>query len=80
MQIVFLFYNGMKALDAIGPHEILCCLPGASVPRVARKAGSIHTDSAGLMVTAEYALSDVSHADVLLIPGAVNPGFSDFFN
>ena len=72
MQIVFLFYDGMTALDAIGPHEILCRLPGASVKRVARKAGSVHTDSSGLIVTAEYALSDVSQADVLLIPGAGN--------
>ena len=31
MQIAFLFYDGMTALDAIGPHEILCRLPGAKV-------------------------------------------------
>jgi transcriptional regulator GlxA family with amidase domain len=72
MQIVFFFYDGMTALDAIGPHEILCRLPDSSVKRVARKAGFIHTDSSGLMVTAEYGLSDVSQADVLLIPGAGN--------
>ena len=29
MEIVFLFYNGMTALDAAGPHEILCRLPNA---------------------------------------------------
>ncbi len=33
MKIVFLFYEGMTALDAIGPHEILCRLPDASVFR-----------------------------------------------
>ncbi len=27
MQIAFLFYEGMTALDAVGPHEILCRLP-----------------------------------------------------
>src|ERR1700722_4222990 len=70
MQIVFLFYDGMTALDAIGPHEILCHLPGAKVKRVAKKAGPIRTDSAGLELIADYALSDVSHADILLIPGA----------
>ena len=69
MQIVFLFYEGMTALDAIGPHEILCRLPNAKVQRVARKSGSIRTDSAGLELTAEYSLTDVSHADVLVIPG-----------
>jgi transcriptional regulator GlxA family with amidase domain len=72
MQIVFLFYDGMTALDVVGPHEILCRLPGAVVKRVAKQAGTVNTDSAGLMLTAEYALSDVSQADVLLIPGAGN--------
>jgi len=70
MQIVFLFYDGMTALDAIGPHEILCRLPGAKVQRVARTSGSIHTDSAGLTLIAEYALRDISHADILVVPGA----------
>ncbi len=31
MQIAFLFYEGMTALGAVGPHEILCRLPGANV-------------------------------------------------
>jgi transcriptional regulator GlxA family with amidase domain len=70
MQIAFLFYEGMTALDVVGPHEILCRLPGAKVLRAAKHPGPVHTDSAGLALTAEYALSDVSHADVLLIPGA----------
>lgn len=71
MQIVFLFYEDMTALDAIGPHEILCRLPGAKVYRVARHAGAIKTDS-GLILMADYSLSDISHADVLLVPGAGN--------
>lgn len=70
MQVVFLLYDGMTALDLIGPHEILCRLPGAKVQRASRKAGSIRTDSAGLELIAEYSLTDVSHADVLVIPGA----------
>ncbi len=68
MQIVFLFYQGMTALDAIGPHEILNRLPGASVKLAAQTPGAIHTDS-GLILQAEVAIADVSSADVLLIPG-----------
>jgi putative intracellular protease/amidase len=70
MQIVFLFYDGMTALDAIGPHEILCRLPGANVLRVARHAGEVTTDSAGLKLIAEHSISHVQTADVLVIPGA----------
>lgn len=69
MQIVFLFYNGMTALDAIGPHEILCRFPGAKIHHAAKHAGAIRTDS-GLILTAESAISDVSRADILIIPGA----------
>ncbi len=71
MQIVFLFYDGMTALDAVGPHEILCRLPGAKVYRAALHPGEIQTDS-HLVLKAEISLSDISHADVLLIPGAGN--------
>lgn len=69
MNIVFLFYDGMTALDAVGPHEILCRLPESTTQRVALKQGPVRSDS-GLVLVADYALADVSHADVLLIPGA----------
>ena len=68
MNITFLFYNGMTALDAIGPHEILSRLPGATVQRVALSAGKITTCS-GLLLNADYALSEVTQSDVLVIPG-----------
>src|ERR1700676_3913727 len=71
MKIVFLFYDGMTALDAIGPHEILYHLPNAHVSRVAYRAGPIQTDSQ-LILTADYSLSEVKNADILLIPGAGN--------
>jgi transcriptional regulator GlxA family with amidase domain len=71
MNIVFLFYDGMTALDAIGPHEILCRLPGITVKRVAKSIGKIHTDS-GLILIADYCIADVADADILFIPGAGN--------
>jgi len=71
LQIVFLFYDGMTALDVVGPHEILCRLPRVSVKRVALSPGKISTDS-GLMLYADYALSNITHADILFIPGAGN--------
>ncbi len=71
MQIVFLFYDGMTALDAVGPHEILCRLPGASVKRVSILPGNITTDS-GLKLTADESFYNISKADILFIPGAGN--------
>lgn len=69
MNITFLFYEGMTALDAIGPHEILSRLPDFSINRVALKAGKINTCS-GLTLEAEKTIDEVSHTDVLLVPGA----------
>jgi len=71
MNITFLFYQGMTALDAIGPHEVLSRLPGVSVQRVAVTAGPVQS-CAGLILTADYALADISHTDVLVVPGAGN--------
>lgn len=71
MKIVFLFYPGMTALDAIGPHEILSRLPGAEVYRTAKQRGPIHTDSQ-LILTADYAISEIASADLLLVPGGGN--------
>lgn len=70
-KIVFLFYEGMTALDAVGPHEIMSRLPEASVQHVSLQPGAVLTCS-NLVLTAEYGLSDVSQADVLVIPGAGN--------
>ncbi len=69
MRIAFLFYEGMTALDAVGPHEILSRLPGAEVFRTAKIAGPIHTDS-GLILIADHPLSTITQVDMLLIPGA----------
>lgn len=69
MNIVFLFYDGMTALDAVGPHEILSRIPGATVFRVAKQKGAIETDS-GLLLYADHKISEINRADILLIPGA----------
>lgn len=69
MKIAFLFYEGMTALDAVGPHEILCRLPGSEVFRAAKIAGPVCTDS-GLMLTADHPLSAITQTDILFIPGA----------
>ncbi len=69
MKIAFLLYDQMTALDFVGPHEILSRLPHAQPLRVALQAGLIHSDS-GLVLHADCSLSDVTEADILVIPGA----------
>lgn len=71
MKIVFLFYNGMTALDMVGPHEVLTRVPGVQVERAALNKGAIKT-SQDLIVIADKSLKDVNEADLLIIPGARN--------
>ncbi|HEX2889575.1 DJ-1/PfpI family protein [Vineibacter terrae] len=69
MDIVFLFYDGMTALDAIGPWEVLSRLPGARARLASPNGGRVATDT-GLAFDRCAPISDLQRADVLLIPGA----------
>jgi putative intracellular protease/amidase len=69
MQIVLLLFDGITALDAVGPHEVLSRIPGARVQFVAREAGIVETTEGALGLRATASLRDVRHADLLLVPG-----------
>ncbi|MDF1757232.1 MAG: DJ-1/PfpI family protein [Legionellaceae bacterium] len=77
MNITFLFYQGMTALDAIGPYEVLSRIPNASIQIASIQKGPINAGS-GLILTAEYNLSEISATDVLLIPGSKDATSLDF--
>ncbi len=69
MDIVCLLFDGITALDIVGPYEVLQRLPEANVKFVARSAGEIRTDNRFLALVADHALVDVTGADVLVVPG-----------
>lgn len=69
MDICILLYDGMTALDAIGPYEILSRLPGARLRFVAERTGEIRVDTGVLGLTADASIDDVDRCDLLLVPG-----------
>lgn len=69
MRIVFFVFDGITALDAIGPYEVLCRLPGAEVVFAAPQKGEVRTDNRVLGLTADVAIDDVTDCDLLVIPG-----------
>jgi transcriptional regulator GlxA family with amidase domain len=69
MDIVFLLFDEITALDAIGPCEVLARLPGARVSFAGPRAGGIRSDHHRLGLEADIALKDVPRCDLLLIPG-----------
>ena len=69
MQIAIPLFDRFTALDAVGPYEVLSRLPGAEVTFVAAEAGPVRTETRMLEMTAEAALEDIPHPDVLVFPG-----------
>ena len=69
MKIAILIYDGFTALDAIGPYEVLSCLPGAKVHFVSTEPGPKRAHTNFLSVMADYTLNDVSDPEIILVPG-----------
>jgi transcriptional regulator GlxA family with amidase domain len=69
MQIAILIFDGLTALDAIGPYEVLSRLPGAELRFVAKQPGPKRTDTGALGVQADLAIADLPGPDVVLVPG-----------
>jgi putative intracellular protease/amidase len=68
-EIALFLYDGMTALDAVGPYEVLARLPDAEVKFVASTPGPKKTD-VGLVLTADASLADVPTPDIIVIPGS----------
>jgi transcriptional regulator GlxA family with amidase domain len=69
VKIVFLLFDRITALDAIGPYEVLARLPGADVTFAAPARGPVRTDNGFLGLVADVSIDDVTAADVLVVPG-----------
>jgi len=69
VEIVCLLFDGITALDIVGPYEVLQRLPEADVKFVAHSAGEVRTDNKFLALVADYSLAEINRADVLVVPG-----------
>ncbi len=74
MQLAILLYDGVTALDAIGPYEVLQAPGlGIDVRFVAREKGMKRTDFRRLGLQADYTLEETPRPDILLVPGTAYP-------
>ncbi|MDH3232892.1 MAG: DJ-1/PfpI family protein [Alphaproteobacteria bacterium] len=71
MDIAIFVFDDMTALDAIGPMEVVALLPGAELKIVGKQKGQVRAGKGArsLGIVADYALGDVTAADVLIVPG-----------
>jgi len=74
LQVAILLYDGMTALDAIGPYEVLQAPTlRTDVRFVARVKGVKRTDFGNLGLTADYTLDETPNPDILVVPGTAYP-------
>ena len=71
MDIAIPIFDGLTALDAVGPYEVLSRLPGARVEFAALEPGVKRTDNGMLALTADRALDDLPHPEVIVMPGGL---------
>ncbi|MGN6586518.1 MAG: DJ-1/PfpI family protein, partial [Solirubrobacterales bacterium] len=69
MKTAILIFDGLTALDAIGPYEVLRSVPGWEIEFVGKRRGEIRTDSGSLGLSADKSLDEVEAADIVLVPG-----------
>jgi len=69
MQIAIPIYDGVTALDAIGPYEPLSRIPGIDLWIVGAKTGPVRCDTDVMSLVAEYAVEEVPSPDVIVVPG-----------
>lgn len=69
MKIAILVFDGITALDAVGPYEVLRSVPGWEVEFVGEAAGEVRTDSGALGIVADAAIADRPDPDLVLVPG-----------
>jgi len=68
MQIAFLLFDEITALDVVGPYEVLARLPQAEAVFVARAPGRV-TAGGGLVLEAQQGLDELPAPDVVVVPG-----------
>jgi putative intracellular protease/amidase len=69
VEIAILLFDGITALDAVGPYEALSMLPGAQVRFVATERGAKRTRSGSLALVADHTLAEIRRPDIVLVPG-----------
>lgn len=77
LEVAILLHDGVTALDAIGPYEMLRGIPGAELKFVAKAPGRVRADSGFLSLVADHSLDEVPRPDVLLVPALAPAALGD---
>jgi transcriptional regulator GlxA family with amidase domain len=68
MRIAILLYEQLAAQDAVGPYEVMRCVPGWEVDLVGTDVGVVRAEG-GLGLGVDRTLAEASDPDLVLVPG-----------
>ena len=68
MRIAILLYEQLAAQDAIGPYEVMRCVPGWEIDFVGMRTGEVRAEG-GLGLCVDRTLDEVTDPDLVLVPG-----------
>jgi putative intracellular protease/amidase len=71
VQFAIGLFNGFTALDAIGPYAVFTNVPDSDVVVCAERRGVLADDTGLLRFDIAHTFDDVTHPDVVLVPGGV---------
>ncbi len=69
MQISIFIFDGMTALDAVGPYEALRRIPNATVSFVGITKDPVSIEGSGFLITPKTSIKESSKSDVLILSG-----------
>ncbi|HTJ62633.1 MAG TPA: DJ-1/PfpI family protein [Alphaproteobacteria bacterium] len=76
MKIAIFLFDGVTALDAVGPYESLSRLPTTEIVFVGKAIGPVRTGNRFLALNADRAISDMTDADIVIVPGGLGDGLT----
>ncbi|WNV84532.1 DJ-1/PfpI family protein [Umezawaea sp. Da 62-37] len=68
MDIAFVLYPDMTALDLVGPYDVLAHAPGVTPHFVAATPDPVRCD-AGMLIAPTTTFAELDRADVIVVPG-----------
>jgi putative intracellular protease/amidase len=71
MLVAIPLFPRFTALDAVGPYEVLQCIPSIDVLFVGQQRGEVRTENDMLGVTCDASFDEVDAPDVLVVPGGI---------
>jgi putative intracellular protease/amidase len=74
-QIAILLYQGLTALDAVGPWEVLSRIPNTEIRFVGKEEGPVRTEGGALLLGVTHTVVETPSPDLVLVPGGTTtPG------